>query len=152
LRNERRAALKLRCSASLDLGNEKSWTPMTDLTATRAEGERLLTAFAPGMGRRYANGRNTDHGPGRHVAVSVLSPYIRRRLVLEGDVVAAALAAHGPQDAEKNVAPKSGPAMSTGCTLIWRPWIRTAACARMWTAQRAARPALPVSMRGQRNW
>jgi deoxyribodipyrimidine photo-lyase len=76
---------------------------MTDLTATRAEGERLLTAFAPGMGRRYANGRNTDHGPGRHAAVSVLSPYIRRRLVLEGDVVAAALAAHGPQDAEKFV-------------------------------------------------
>ena len=37
---------------------------MTDLIATRAEGERLLAAFAPRMGRRYANGRNTDHGPG----------------------------------------------------------------------------------------
>ncbi len=76
---------------------------MTDWTATRAEGERILAAFTPRMGRRYANGRNTDHGPDAHKAVSVLSPYIRRRLVLESDVVAAALAAHGPEDAEKFV-------------------------------------------------
>ncbi len=76
---------------------------MTDWTPTRAEGERRLTAFTPRMGRRYANGRNTDHGPGDHKAVSVLSPYIRRRLVLESDAVAAALAAHGPADAEKFV-------------------------------------------------
>jgi len=55
------------------------------------------------MGRRYANGRNTDHVSGAHKAVSVLSPYIRRRLVLESEVVAAAIAAHGPEDAEKFV-------------------------------------------------
>ena len=76
---------------------------MTEPTATRAEGERLLAAFTPRMGRRYANGRNTDHGPGAHRAVSQLSPYIRRRLVLEAEVVATALAAHGPDDAEKFV-------------------------------------------------
>ena len=76
---------------------------MTDLHPSRRVGEELLAAFAPRMGRRYANGRNTDHGPGAHKAVSVLSPYIRRRLVLETDVVAAALAAHGPDDAEKFV-------------------------------------------------
>lgn len=76
---------------------------MTDPIATRAEGERMLAAFAPRMGRRYANGRNTDHGPGAHKAVSQLSPYIRRRLVLESDAVATALAAHGPADAEKFV-------------------------------------------------
>ena len=62
-----------------------------------------MAAFTPRMGRRYANGRNTDHGPGAHKAVSVLSPYIRRRLVLESDAVAAAIAAHGPEDAEKFV-------------------------------------------------
>lgn len=56
---------------------------MTDWIATRAEGEKQLAAFAPRMGRRYANGRNTDHGAGRHTAVSLLSPYIRRRLVLK---------------------------------------------------------------------
>ena len=76
---------------------------MTDMPPTRAAGEELLAAFAPRMGRRYANGRNTDHGPGAHQAVSGLSPYIRRRLVLETDVVAAALAGHGPDDAEKFV-------------------------------------------------
>ncbi|KKC31085.1 FAD-binding domain-containing protein [Devosia psychrophila] len=76
---------------------------MTDWTPTRAEGEKLLAAFTRRMGRRYANGRNTDHGPGAHKAVSVLSPYIRRRLVLESDAVAAALAEHGPEDAEKFV-------------------------------------------------
>lgn len=76
---------------------------MTAWTPTRAEGEKILAAFTPRMGRRYANGRNTDHGPGAHKAVSVLSPYIRRRLVLECDAVAAAIAAHGPEDAEKFV-------------------------------------------------
>jgi len=74
---------------------------MTPFTATRAQGEVLLQAFVPRMGRRYANGRNTDHGPGAHKAVSVLSPYVRRRLVLEQDLVAAALAAHGPEEGEK---------------------------------------------------
>ena len=76
---------------------------MTDLPPTRAAGEDLLAAFAPRMGRRYANGRNTDHGPGGHKAVSSLSPYIRRRLILDQDAVAAALAAHGPGEAEKFV-------------------------------------------------
>ena len=76
---------------------------MTDWTPTRAEGEKILAAFTPRMGRRYANGRNTDHGPVAHKAVSVLSPYVRRRPVLEQDAVAAAIAAHGPEDAEKFV-------------------------------------------------
>ena len=86
---------------------------MTDWIATRAEGDRVLAAFTPKMGRRYANGRNTDHGPGAHKAVSVLSPYIRRRLVLESDAVAAALAAHGPEDAEKFVQ-----------EVIWRGYVK----------------------------
>ncbi len=76
---------------------------MTDWTATRAAGEARMAAFVPRMGRRYANGRNTDEGPGQHKAVSQLSPYLRRRLVLESDVVAAAIAAHGPEGAEKFV-------------------------------------------------
>lgn len=76
---------------------------MTNWTPTRAAGDAFMADFTPRMGRRYANGRNTDHGPGAHKTVSVLSPYIRRRLVLEQDAVAAALAAHGPDDAEKFV-------------------------------------------------
>ncbi len=76
---------------------------MTDWIAPRTEGENIMAAFTLRMGRRYANGRNTDHGPGAHKAVSVLSPYVRRRLVTEQQLVATALAAHGPEEAEKFV-------------------------------------------------
>lgn len=55
------------------------------------------------MGRRYADGRNYDRGPENHIAVSVLSPWIRPRLVTEQEAVATALAAHGPEAAEKFV-------------------------------------------------
>jgi deoxyribodipyrimidine photo-lyase len=80
----------------------KQDTPMTQpLIATRAAGLAAMQAFTPAMGRRYANGRNYDNGPGQHAAVSVLSPWIRRRLITEQEVVAAALAAHGPDAAEK---------------------------------------------------
>ncbi len=75
----------------------------TPPVATRAAGLARLQAFVPAMGRRYANGRNYDLGPGHHTAVSLLSPYIRRRLVTEQELTAAALAAHGPEDAEKFV-------------------------------------------------
>ncbi len=70
-------------------------------TPTRAAGLAAVQAFAPAMGRRYANGRNYDHGPGKHKAVSMLSPYVRRRLVTEQELVQVALAAHGPEGAEK---------------------------------------------------
>ena len=76
---------------------------MTDWPLTRAAGDAIFQAFVPRMGRRYAGGRNTDHRPGAQKAVSVPSPYVRRRLVLKQDAVAAALAAHGPDDAEKFV-------------------------------------------------
>ena len=73
---------------------------MTDFPASRAAGLDAMASFVPAMGRRYANGRNADHGPGAHKAVSQLSPYIRRRLVTEQEVVAAALAARpGPAGA-----------------------------------------------------
>ncbi len=68
---------------------------------TRAAGLAAMQAFVPRMGARYANGRNYDKGPGQHAAVSQLSPYIRRRLITEPEVAAAALAAHGADGAEK---------------------------------------------------
>ncbi len=74
---------------------------MSPLNPSREAGLHALRAFVPRMGRRYAEGRNHDHGPGAHRAVSGLSPYIRRRLLSEREVVAAALAAHGPDEAEK---------------------------------------------------
>ena len=70
-------------------------------TPTRAAGLAAMQAFVPSMGRRYANGRNFDSGPGAHHAVSVLSPFLRRRLVTEAEVVTAAVTAHGPEEAAK---------------------------------------------------
>src|SRR6056297_4129138 len=69
--------------------------------ATRASGLEIMRGFAPRMGRRYAKGRNFDHGEGAHRDVSTLSPYLRRRLVLEQEAVATALGAHGHAGAEK---------------------------------------------------
>ncbi|MGY6411150.1 MAG: FAD-binding domain-containing protein [Alkalilacustris sp.] len=74
---------------------------MPDFLPTRAAGEARLADFTPRMGRRYAAGRNHDRGPGAHRDVSGLSPWLRRRMVLEQEAVAAALAAHGPEQAEK---------------------------------------------------
>jgi deoxyribodipyrimidine photo-lyase len=53
------------------------------------------------MGRRYEAERNFDRGSGEHHAVSTLSPWLRRRLLTEAEVVAAAVAAHGPEAAAK---------------------------------------------------
>jgi deoxyribodipyrimidine photo-lyase len=77
-------------------------TPPVDLPpGDRAAGLARLQDFLPRMGTRYTEGRNFDRGPGRHDEVSTLSPWIRRRLVTEAEVVAAALAAHGPEAASK---------------------------------------------------
>ncbi len=70
---------------------------------TRAAGLEAMAAFVPAMGRRYAAGRNYDHGPENRKAVSGLSPWVRRRLVTEQELVAAAIEAHGLDDAEKFV-------------------------------------------------
>ncbi|WP_211354030.1 FAD-binding domain-containing protein [Thiohalocapsa marina] len=71
------------------------------LLANRDQGAALLRAFVPRMGRHYAQGRNFDPGPGRYRDVSTLSPYIRRRLLLETEVIAAALDTHGLAQAER---------------------------------------------------
>jgi deoxyribodipyrimidine photo-lyase len=71
--------------------------------ATRSEGQRRLSAFVPRAGRDYASGRNTDNGPDGHAHVSLLSPYLRLRLVTEREVVQAVLAKHSLSSAEKYV-------------------------------------------------
>ncbi len=75
---------------------------MHDIPApTRAAALARLADFTPRMGRIYAAGRNHDPGPGERRDVSLLSPHVRHRLVTEQEVVAAAVARHGPQAAEK---------------------------------------------------
>ena len=69
--------------------------------ATREEALRRLSAFVPKAGRDYASRRNLDL-PG-HPHVSVLSPYIRHRLVTEEEVLRAILGRHSLAAAEKSV-------------------------------------------------
>ena len=71
--------------------------------ASRAEGLVRLEAFLPHAGRDYAARRNHDHGPQARGNVSVLSPWIRHRLVTEPEVVAAVLKLHAPSACAKFV-------------------------------------------------
>ncbi len=70
---------------------------------TRLAGLARLTDFTPHAGRDYARLRNFDFGPGRHVHVSALSPWLRYRLVLEEEVVAQTLERHSLSSGEKFV-------------------------------------------------
>lgn len=72
-----------------------------DFTPTRAEGLARLEAFLPRSGWRYASHRNGDPGPHKRGDTAMLSPYVRRRMVDEREIVAAVLEAEGPKRAEK---------------------------------------------------
>ncbi|MFC3310008.1 FAD-binding domain-containing protein [Blastomonas aquatica] len=70
---------------------------------TRAAGLERLASFVPHAAGDYAQGRNTDPGPGNPGAVSRLSPYLRYRMLTEHETVDAVLARHSLQSAEKYV-------------------------------------------------
>lgn len=72
-----------------------------DIDPTRAAGLARLAAFVPNAGRAYHNHRNFDFGPHDRSNVSVLSSYVRHRLVLEEEIAAAVLARHHFTAAEK---------------------------------------------------
>ena len=57
----------------------------------------------PRAGKSYAATRNEDRGIGHHDNVSQLSPWLRRRLVTEEELLRSVLAQHTPQAAEKFV-------------------------------------------------
>ena len=73
------------------------------MIATRAEALARLDRFLPHAGRDYASNRNYDRGPADRANVSVLSPYVRARLVTEDEVLRAVLDRHSPSAAEKFV-------------------------------------------------
>ena len=83
---------------------------------TRAEGLHRLAAFLPAAGRAYADSRNTDSGPEARGNVSMLSPYLRYRLLTEDEVIAAALAHHGPDAAGKFV-------QEVAWRTYWKGWL-----------------------------
>ncbi|MGD9294497.1 MAG: FAD-binding domain-containing protein, partial [Roseobacter sp.] len=72
-------------------------------TPKRSAALERLSAFAPNAGRAYAARRNFDLGPGNHVHVSMLSPYLRCRLLTEEEVLQCVLGRHGYAAAEKFV-------------------------------------------------
>jgi deoxyribodipyrimidine photo-lyase len=71
------------------------------LEPTRAAGLDRLEQFVSRAGRHYAARRNFDLGPDQHDAVSLLSHYIRHRLISEEEVVRRVLERHAPDQAEK---------------------------------------------------
>ncbi len=71
-------------------------------TPTRAAGLDRLNTISQGLGRAYASTRNTDYGPEEAQGASLLSPWLRHRLILEQEVVQHAEHHHGPA-AEKYI-------------------------------------------------
>ncbi len=91
---------------------------------TRALGLERLHRFLPCAGADYAKLRNLDL-PG-HPHVSVLSPWLRHRLVTEAEVIDAALRAH-PRGAEKFLA-------EVWWRTYWKGWLELRP--GIWTAYR----------------
>ena len=61
---------------------------------TREAGLGRLKAFLPLAGREYAALRNYDLGQENHLNVSMLSPYIRHRVLNETEVLKSVLRSH----------------------------------------------------------
>lgn len=60
-----------------------------------------LADFVPRAGHLYAQMRNEDRGPSDRSNISMLSPYLRHRMLGEDEVLAAVLKQHSPAQAEK---------------------------------------------------
>lgn len=71
--------------------------------ASREAALEQLKKFLPRSGRRYAETRNYDLGVQDRGNVSMLSPYLRSRLILEEDVLTAVMSVHSLSTAEKFV-------------------------------------------------
>jgi deoxyribodipyrimidine photo-lyase len=69
----------------------------------RRAGLARLAAFVPDAGARYARTRNFDFGPERRDNTSVLSPYIRHRLITEPEVLARILRTYSLREAGRFV-------------------------------------------------
>jgi deoxyribodipyrimidine photo-lyase len=72
-----------------------SWTP------SREAGLLRFRAFLPHCGMPYAQSRNYDRGVGDRSNISALSPWIRRRLVTEEEIIKEVLSTHSLRNAQK---------------------------------------------------
>ena len=71
------------------------WSP------ERRAGLQRISEFVPNAGRHYASQRNTDPGENKRNHVSLLSPWLRYRLVSETELLTSVLARHTYQASEK---------------------------------------------------
>lgn len=131
-------------------GSAEGVPPVVDWSPTRAAGLARLAAFLPNAGRVYARDRNIDRGPTDRANVSALSPWIRRRLVTEEEVIAAVLSRHGFNAAEKFI-------QEVYWRTYWKGWLEQHptllrafdADRRAMTAQWANDARLERAMRGE---
>lgn len=72
-------------------------------SSDRAAALVQLEEFLPHAGRLYASNRNHDLGPERRSNVSLLSPWLRHRVILEEEVLRETLKRHSPSSASKFV-------------------------------------------------
>lgn len=87
-----------------------------DWIPTRAAGLVRLAQFLPDAGRAYAERRNLDLGPLDRSNVSALSPWLRRRLITEDEVIAAVLGHHSYLQAEKFI-------QEVAWRTYWKGWL-----------------------------
>jgi deoxyribodipyrimidine photo-lyase len=121
--------------------------PLDRFPPTRAAGLERLRDFLPRAGADYARRRNHDMGRDAHDGVSQLSPWIRRRLITEEEVLAAVLARHSRSAAEKFV-------QEVVWRTFWKGWLERRPS--VWTMYRAglARALDRVATEGglRRDW
>jgi len=103
------------------------------MIATRAAALHHLEPFLPYAGRDYAATRNYDRGPADRSNVSLLSPYIRTRLITEAEVLQAVLARHTLSAAQKFV-------QEVFWRTYWKGWLESRPI--VWTHYRDALDAL----------
>ena len=108
---------------------------------SRAAGLDALAGFVPAAGRRYAETRNFDHGPGDRANVSTLSPYLCHRLVTEAEVVAAVRRDHSAAAAEKFL-------QEVLWRTYWKGWLELRPA--VWQRYRTELAALEVQTGGWR--
>ena len=101
---------------------------------TRSSGLSMLKAFTPLAGGPYARERNVDKGRGQHLSVSCLSPYIRRRLISEAEILHAVQARHSFSASEKFISEIFWRTYFKGWLemrpLIWSEWLAAAPSAQ----------------------
>ncbi len=107
------------------------WTP------TRRAALDRMAEFLPRAGRAYTGTRNQDRGPEDRSNVSALSPWIKRRVLTEAEVIGGVLKAHGAAASDKFV-------QEVFWRTYWKGWLEHRP--GMLTAFNARRLALKAQM------